>query len=102
MRYMPGRRLTEAAWCLANGAPDISTIALGALLLRSAGFGPCIPGTAKSRKNHWICVITRCAETGRVPPAKGVMVSAVELPAGLRTVSIELTTVVVTRDIPAI
>jgi hypothetical protein len=35
------------------------------------------------------CVITRCAETGLVPPARGVMVSAMELPAGFRTVSIE-------------
>lgn len=44
-----------------------------------------------------ICVMTRCAETERVPPATGVMVSAVELPTGFRTVSIKLTTEVVTR-----
>jgi hypothetical protein len=52
--------------------------------------------------NYWICVITRCADTERVPPAIGVMVSAVELAAGFRTVSIELITVVVTRDTPTI
>ena len=51
---------------------------------------------------HWIWVITKCAETGRVPPANGVMVSAVEFPAGLRTVSTELMTVVCTRAIPVI
>ncbi len=28
--------------------------------------------------------MTRCAETGRVPPASGVIVNAVELPAGFR------------------
>ena len=49
-----------------------------------------------------ICVITRCAETGRVPPARGVMVSAAALPAGLRTVRTELTAVVVTTAIPTI
>ena len=49
-----------------------------------------------------ICMITRCAETGLVPPARGVMVSAVELPAGFRTVSNELMTVVVTRASPTI
>lgn len=47
-------------------------------------------------------MITRCAETGLVPPARGVMVKAVELPVGFRTVSIELMTVVVTRVIPII
>ncbi len=47
-------------------------------------------------------MITRCAETGLVPPARGVIVSAVELPAGFRTVSIELITVVVTSAIPTI
>ena len=44
--------------------------------------------------NHPICVITRCAEIGRVPPARGVMVNAAALPAGFRTVKIELMTVV--------
>ena len=29
--------------------------------------------------------MTRCADTGRVPPARGVMVSAAAFPAGLRT-----------------
>ena len=43
--------------------------------------------------NQAICVITRWADTGRVPPARGVMVSAAALPAGLRTVSTELTAV---------
>ena len=41
-------------------------------------------------RRYWICVITKCAETGRVPPASGVMVSAAELPAGFRTVKTEL------------
>ena len=36
------------------------------------------------------------------PPAIGVIVKAVLLPAGLRTVNIELAAVVVTSDIPAI
>lgn len=49
-----------------------------------------------------ICVITRCAETGLVPPANGVIVSAAALPAGFRTVSTELMTVVCTRAIPTI
>ena len=43
-----------------------------------------------------ICVITKWAETGRVPPTRGVMVSAEALPAGLRTVRTELIAVVVT------
>ena len=30
-------------------------------------------------------MITRCADTGRVPPARGVAVSAAALPAGLRS-----------------
>gem|GEM_PF-5844918 len=46
--------------------------------------------------------ITRCAETGLVPPASGVIVSAVEFPAGFRTVSMELMTVVVTRAVSTI
>ncbi len=46
--------------------------------------------------------MTRCAETGRVPPASGVIVNAVELPAGFRTVRIELITVVVTIAMPTI
>jgi hypothetical protein len=36
----------------------------------------------------------KCAETGRVPPAKGVIVKAGVFPAGLRTVKIEFTLVV--------
>ena len=48
---------------------------------------------------YWISVITRCAETGLVPPATGVIVNAVELPAGLRTVRVESTAVVCTRAI---
>ena len=54
------------------------------------------------RQDYWICVITRCAETALAPPANGVIVSAVELLAGLRTVSTEFVTVVVTREIPTI
>ena len=42
--------------------------------------------------------MVRCVETGRVPPASGVMVSAAALPAGFRTVKMELM-VVVTRII---
>ena len=34
-------------------------------------------------------MITRCADTERVPPARGVTVSAAALPAGLRTVRTE-------------
>ena len=45
---------------------------------------------------YWICVITRCAETGRVPPASGVIVRAAAVPAGFRTVRTELMTVVST------
>ena len=62
-----------------------------------------VPGDAfyrACRNNYWIRVIKRFAETERVPPAIGVMVSAVEFPTGLRTVSGELITAVVTRDIP--
>lgn len=44
---------------------------------------------------YWICVIIRCAETGCVPPANGVIVSAVELAAGFLTVKTELIVVVV-------
>jgi len=46
--------------------------------------------------------MTRCAETGRVPPASGVIVIAAELPAGFRTVKIKLIAVVVTIAIPII
>ena len=49
-----------------------------------------------------ICVITRCADTERVPPARGVMVSAAAFPAGLRTVRTEFVAVVVTTAIPTI
>ena len=52
--------------------------------------------------NYAIRMITRCAETGLVPPAIGVMVSAVELPEGFRTVNNELVAVVFTRAIPTI
>jgi hypothetical protein len=27
----------------------------------------------QTSESYWICVITKCAETGRVPPASGVM-----------------------------
>ena len=52
--------------------------------------------------NYWICVITRWAETGLVPPAKGVIVSAAALPAGFLTVKTELIEVVMTIAIPVI
>lgn len=51
---------------------------------------------------HTNCVITRCADTGLVPPASGVIVNVVALPAGFRTVRIELITVVCTKAIPTI
>lgn len=46
--------------------------------------------------------MTRCAKTGRAPPASGVIVNAAALPAGFRTVRIEFTAVVATMDIPTI
>jgi len=46
--------------------------------------------------------MTRCAETGRVPPESGVIVNAAELPAGFRTVKIEFIAVVVTIAMPTI
>jgi len=46
-------------------------------------------------KIYWSCVITRCAETGCVLPANGVIVSAVELSDGFLTVKTELIVVVV-------
>ena len=42
-------------------------------------------------------MIVRCADTGLVPPARGVMVRAAALPAGFRTVNAELTEAVSTR-----
>ncbi len=51
---------------------------------------------------YCICRMTKCAETGRVPPAKGVMVSAAGLLAGFRTVRMELMVVVSTIAMPAI
>ena len=58
--------------------------------------------SALNGKNYPILLTIKCAEAGRVPPASGVMVSAVKPPAGLRTVKIELTVVVVTSAIPTI
>ncbi|MDU0204704.1 hypothetical protein ACYEXS_25075 [Paenibacillus sp. MAH-36] len=46
--------------------------------------------------------MTRCAETGIVPPATGVMVRAVELPAGFLTVMMELMIVVCKILMPVI
>ena len=46
--------------------------------------------------------MVKCADTGRVPPASGVMVSAVVLPARLRTVKIEFIEVVSTNATPTI
>lgn len=51
---------------------------------------------------YWIWIITRWADTGRVPPESGVIVSAVEFPEGFLTVNIELTDVVVTIAVPII
>ena len=44
--------------------------------------------------------MTRCAETGRVPPASGITVSAKAFPAGFLTVRIEFTAVVSTIAFP--
>ena len=49
----------------------------------------------KSCYTNWM--IVRCADTGLVPPARGVMVRAAALPAGFRTVNAELTEAVSTR-----
>jgi hypothetical protein len=46
--------------------------------------------------------MTSDAEAGLVPPASGVIVSAVGLPAGLRTVNILFITVVVINVVPTI
>lgn len=43
-----------------------------------------------------------CAETGFVPPAKGVIVRAVVLSIGFLTVNTESTAVVVMKNIPEI
>ena len=61
-----------------------------------------IGAVLRSSMDYWIRVITRCAETGRVPPASGVMVSAAAVPSGFRTVKTELITVVSTIAIPTI
>ena len=47
-------------------------------------------------------MIVRWAETGRVPPDKGVIVTAAAFPAGLRTVRTEFTDVVSTSAVPTI
>ena len=46
--------------------------------------------------------MTKCAETGLVPPASGVTVKAVALPVGLRTVKTEFSAVVSIIAIPTI
>ena len=46
--------------------------------------------------------MTRWAATGRVPPASGVTVRAVEFPAGLRTCRIEFGTVTSISAMPTI
>ncbi len=69
---------------------------------RKAAFRPRLAQSPCCLNDYRIRVIIRYAETGLVPPANGVMVSAVLLPAGLRTVSTELATVVKTSDVPAI
>jgi hypothetical protein len=47
-------------------------------------------------------VITRCADTGFVPPASGVIVIATMPPTGLRTLNTESTLVVCTSAVPTI
>ncbi len=71
----------ECDWCLNPQGPKALTLLI---------------------KAHPIWVMIRCADTGRVPPASGVMVSAAAFPAGLRTVKTELTAVVVMTAIPTI
>ena len=46
--------------------------------------------------------MTRWAETGLVPPARGVIVRVAALPAGVLTVNTEFVIVVSTRNIPEI
>ena len=46
--------------------------------------------------------MTRWAETGLIPPARGVIVRAAALPAGFLTVNTEFIVVVSTRNIPEI
>jgi hypothetical protein len=53
-------------------------------------------------RHHCKRVMARCADAGRVPPASGVIVNAVELPAGLRTDSTELAAVVWTIAVAVI
>ena len=43
--------------------------------------------------------MTRCADTGRVPPASGVIVSAAAFPAGLRTVRMAIVETTVTNSV---
>ena len=53
-------------------------------------------------KCYCSCVIIRCAETERVPPANGVIVNAAAEPAGFLTVNTESITAVSTIAIPTI
>jgi hypothetical protein len=46
--------------------------------------------------------MVKCAETGLVPPASGVIVSAEALPEGFLTVNIEFSAVVVIIENPII
>ena len=55
-----------------------------------------------SARRQLSCSIVIEAATGCVPPASGVIVSAVEFPVGFTTEMTELMTVVVTRASPAI
>ena len=48
------------------------------------------------------CVMIKCADTERVPPASGVIVKAAAVPAGLRTVRTEFVVVVSTSAMPTI
>lgn len=55
-----------------------------------------------TKSNYCIWIIIKWAETGSVPPALGVIVIAVVLLAGFRTVNIEVATVVDIIDTPKI
>ena len=81
---------------------DAGTVPAGEIL-RPVKTAPSRPGMVlRSSVRYWICVITKCAETGRGPPASGVIVSAAAAPAGFCTVKTELMTVVSTIAIPTI
>ena len=51
---------------------------------------------------YWILVITKCADTGFVPPAIRAIVSAAAFPSVFLMVKVELIEVVSTSSIPII